>query len=522
MKINLYYNDFKKEIDIDISKKIGIIQENLLNYCSLLIYNIEYSEIIIDNKNYILGDEEFDFNKTFEKILVDLFKEPFNIEKIIINDRKRDFNGNVIKDNIIINKYNKWYQDFENENYINYINEYDNIYREQNENRNIIRFPLTNILQNILRVPINNLSNINIVNNEQYNQEIYNEEIDNEEIDNEEIDNEEIDNEEIDNEEIDNEEIDNEEIDNEEIDNEEIDNEEIDNEEIDNEEIDNEELNNEDIDNEEIDNEEIDNEELNNEEIDNEEINNEEINNEEIDNEKIDNEEIDNEEIDNEEIDNEEIDNEEINNVQVNNEEVNIENINILNNINSDLNSFINIFDMYLRNNEQNIMQSTYINILENSIHNNFNNLNNLNNFNNLINIENDYSDLPDLIPFNENNENFNQYNLFTLNNNNIFPENNLNYSNSYINYYNINHEDVKIVLNEEQFNNIESLLYKDLNIVESMQCLICTEEFVESDNIKKIKCNHLFHCECIKPWLCEESNKCPVCRIDIDKGIQK
>ena len=34
MKIILYYNDFKKEIDINITKKIGLIQEDLLNYCS--------------------------------------------------------------------------------------------------------------------------------------------------------------------------------------------------------------------------------------------------------------------------------------------------------------------------------------------------------------------------------------------------------------------------------------------------------------------------------------------------------
>ena len=62
----------------------------------------------------------------------------------------------------------------------------------------------------------------------------------------------------------------------------------------------------------------------------------------------------------------------------------------------------------------------------------------------------------------------------------------------------------------------------KDLNSIESIECLICTEAFIGDDIIKKIKCNHLFHTDCIKPWLCEESNKCPVCRIDIDKGTQK
>ena len=41
MIIKLIYNDFNKNIDIDISKTIGKIQEELLNLCSLIIYNIE-------------------------------------------------------------------------------------------------------------------------------------------------------------------------------------------------------------------------------------------------------------------------------------------------------------------------------------------------------------------------------------------------------------------------------------------------------------------------------------------------
>ena len=90
--------------------------------------------------------------------------------------------------------------------------------------------------------------------------------------------------------------------------------------------------------------------------------------------------------------------------------------------------------------------------------------------------------------------------------------------------YNNINYdyEDVKIVLNEEQFNNLECKCYKDLNLNEAKECLICIDNFNEEDDIVKIKCNHIFHKNCIKSWLCEESNKCPVCRISIDEGIQK
>ena len=67
MKVNLFYNDFKKEIDIDISKKIGIIQENLLNCCSLLIYNIEYSDR--DGNNISVHNMVYVFNYNYLKFI---------------------------------------------------------------------------------------------------------------------------------------------------------------------------------------------------------------------------------------------------------------------------------------------------------------------------------------------------------------------------------------------------------------------------------------------------------------------
>ena len=43
--------------------------------------------------------------------------------------------------------------------------------------------------------------------------------------------------------------------------------------------------------------------------------------------------------------------------------------------------------------------------------------------------------------------------------------------------------------------------------------CSICFDEFKEENIIRKIKCNHLFHKDCVDPWLLKESYKCPVCR---------
>ena len=30
---------------------------------------------------------------------------------------------------------------------------------------------------------------------------------------------------------------------------------------------------------------------------------------------------------------------------------------------------------------------------------------------------------------------------------------------------------------------------------------------------IKKLRCGHYFHCECIDPWLLKNKAVCPVCR---------
>lgn len=46
--------------------------------------------------------------------------------------------------------------------------------------------------------------------------------------------------------------------------------------------------------------------------------------------------------------------------------------------------------------------------------------------------------------------------------------------------------------------------------------CSICLEEFKSGDNIKKLNCTHIFHKECLEPWLNDNNRNCPMCRTDI------
>lgn len=57
----------------------------------------------------------------------------------------------------------------------------------------------------------------------------------------------------------------------------------------------------------------------------------------------------------------------------------------------------------------------------------------------------------------------------------------------------------------------VNSEKYKDVTTTYTT-CAICTEDFVEDDDISKVKCNHIFHTKCITEWghyKCE----CPTCR---------
>jgi len=43
-------------------------------------------------------------------------------------------------------------------------------------------------------------------------------------------------------------------------------------------------------------------------------------------------------------------------------------------------------------------------------------------------------------------------------------------------------------------------------------ECSICLEHFIEDEPIIQLKCNHIFHAQCIDDWLQIQEN-CPLCR---------
>ncbi|GMH12493.1 hypothetical protein Nepgr_014334 [Nepenthes gracilis] len=55
----------------------------------------------------------------------------------------------------------------------------------------------------------------------------------------------------------------------------------------------------------------------------------------------------------------------------------------------------------------------------------------------------------------------------------------------------------------------------EDLVKSDSIQCAVCMNEFELGLEVKQMPCKHIFHRDCIMPWL-ELHNSCPICRYEL------
>jgi hypothetical protein len=84
--------------------------------------------------------------------------------------------------------------------------------------------------------------------------------------------------------------------------------------------------------------------------------------------------------------------------------------------------------------------------------------------------------------------------------------------------------EDVKIVLNKDQFNQLNhfSILQEsDKLLSNEYQCNVCMEHYKLNDSITELHCKHFFHKDCIEHWLCNEHVTCPICRKDVRETLK-
>ena len=73
--------------------------------------------------------------------------------------------------------------------------------------------------------------------------------------------------------------------------------------------------------------------------------------------------------------------------------------------------------------------------------------------------------------------------------------------------------EDIKVVISSEEFEKIQKVTN-----IDDVNCAICLDK-IEGECVK-LKCGHKYHVDCSKEWLCNNSNKCPQCKVKIGNGL--
>ncbi len=85
------------------------------------------------------------------------------------------------------------------------------------------------------------------------------------------------------------------------------------------------------------------------------------------------------------------------------------------------------------------------------------------------------------------------------------------------INNINVNQNETENeTINENDFNNnFEIFEYKKTkeDETETDECSICIDTIQEGQEVVKLPCKHLYHSSCIRSYLLNYNNKCPLCR---------
>ena len=142
-------------------------------------------------------------------------------------------------------------------------------------------------------------------------------------------------------------------------------------------------------------------------------------------------------------------------------------------------------------------------------------------------NSENSIIESESLNDFDSLSADYNNSNTFinTSNLNNISSEQFLNVINifndilnSNINNNDTELEDVIVTLDDNDYDKLEIIKYKELDNSLENKCSVCLVEFQDDDNVMILPCKHYYHTNCIKEWLKEYDYKCPVCRYECGK----
>lgn len=70
--------------------------------------------------------------------------------------------------------------------------------------------------------------------------------------------------------------------------------------------------------------------------------------------------------------------------------------------------------------------------------------------------------------------------------------------------------------LKETEFDKLPRYMYGSKEHNDEVGCVVCQEDYISDDILITLPCKHEFHEDCIKSWLVNTMNVCPICRAPV------
>lgn len=59
-----------------------------------------------------------------------------------------------------------------------------------------------------------------------------------------------------------------------------------------------------------------------------------------------------------------------------------------------------------------------------------------------------------------------------------------------------------------------------DMSQYDNHVCIICQNDLMSTDTVRMLSCHHIFHDECVTPWIIDKNGTCPLCKRDLKSEV--
>lgn len=85
----------------------------------------------------------------------------------------------------------------------------------------------------------------------------------------------------------------------------------------------------------------------------------------------------------------------------------------------------------------------------------------------------------------------------------------------------NMDFEDVAVTCDQDTFDKLTNMTVDESNRFDGKECNICLNTYSIGEHVTTLPCEHMFHQDCVKEWLCNRKKTCPVCRSDVMEAAE-